>query len=185
VPALQNVAGSCLDDRQCQECAKNVVQVIAKSLQRVEQERLDRERERKEKEMADKAAAKKENQKNKKNNKNEKKKNENGVKAEQNQPRQNQKKKDKSKQSKATKQSSGIIINFLQILKPKTFYFLRNFQSRPMCSLPNWNSNREKITTNANWVQAPNAMQVPYYFPYGILFGKVHMLTGQTLKYIK
>lgn len=102
VPALQEIAGPCQDTVQCQNCAKRVVQVLADSQRRLDEERIRQEKELKEQEMAEKAAAKKEQQKNKKTVKNEKKKSaENGVRPQEQAQRQPQKKKEKSKQSKA------------------------------------------------------------------------------------
>lgn len=104
VPALQEIAGPCLDSAQCQNCAKRVVQVLGDAQKRVDQEQEKQEKEQRDREMVEKAAAKKEQQKAKKA-KNEKKKNsENGVRSQDfsNKP---QKKKDKAKQKIVPKQS--------------------------------------------------------------------------------
>lgn len=73
VPVIREAAGPCLDSKQCQACAKNIVQFYSELQQRVEAEKEMREKQRQRDLQANELALQKQKQQEKKNKKKEKK----------------------------------------------------------------------------------------------------------------
>ncbi|XP_013785278.2 leucine-rich repeat-containing protein 59-like [Limulus polyphemus] len=107
-PKLKVVAGDCLDEKQCQQCAKKVVafmQSIESDLEREKQKRLKEERER---EAAKKAAEEKEQERQRKLKKAEKERRKAEQKAQKERIRMQQLEKDLEKEFIDDKQTNGI-----------------------------------------------------------------------------
>lgn len=81
VPGIAEIAGPCLDNKQCQECAKNIVVFYTRLQQQVEKEREIREKHRQQNLLINNTITKKQTQEKKSKKKPKKEKPENGLSA--------------------------------------------------------------------------------------------------------